>query len=78
MHVRLTNEHIFAILRARTQVRKYESERTHMDEYQRKEIVNLVDSLDAEKTATFFRYLAALESEGSSALPLASQGEGGQ
>ena len=49
-----------------------------MDEYKKKEIVNLVDSLDAEKTATFFRYLAALESEGSSALPLASQGEGGQ
>lgn len=78
LRVRLTNEHIFAILRVRTQVRKYESERTHMDEYKRKEIVNLVDSLDAEKTATFFRYLAALESEGSSALPLASQGEGGQ
>ena len=49
-----------------------------MDEYKKKEIVNLVDSLDAEKTATFFHYLAALESEGSSALPLASQGEGGQ
>ena len=49
-----------------------------MNEYKRKEIIDLVDSLDAEKTATFFRYLAALESEGSSAPPLASQGEGGQ
>lgn len=35
MRVRLTSEHIFAILRVRTQVRKYESrENTKMNEYE--------------------------------------------